>query len=162
MSLSKQYTNVCSCSKPSFISLFENRNENQIGPVSLFILMYAHNSMDRPIDPQGPVAYKESRKGEANYMVAKQIKNVSKRGPVYIIRLEECGIQETYLHASGAFYLCWCPYIVISDVVASQGPSVSKELNNNKTLINFGVNPCIYAWRNAEFKKAYKKLLRFS
>ncbi|KAI0232841.1 Adenosine receptor A2b [Lamellibrachia satsuma] len=68
----------------------------------------------------------------------------------------------------GAFYLCWCPYIVISVIVASQGPNVSEELYNGKTLasflvlINSGVNPCIYAWRNAEFKKAYKKLLRFT
>ena len=69
MPLSKQYTNVCSCSKPSFISLFENRNENQIGPVSLFVFIYVHNKNG---SSHGPVAYKESRKAEANHVVAKQ------------------------------------------------------------------------------------------
>ncbi|KAI0231935.1 Adenosine receptor A2b, partial [Lamellibrachia satsuma] len=65
----------------------------------------------------------------------------------------------------GAFYLCWCPYIAISGVIALQEPNISKGLNTGKglvsllVLINSGVNPCIYAWRNAEFKKAYKKLL---
>ncbi|KAI0231936.1 Adenosine receptor A2b [Lamellibrachia satsuma] len=68
----------------------------------------------------------------------------------------------------GAFYLCWCPYIVISVIIASKKPNISEVLGNGKrlasflVLINSGMNPCIYAWRDAEFRKVYKKLLRFT
>ena len=64
--------------------------------------------------------------------------------------------------------MCWLPYIATSGIIASREPNVSELLKLLKrhaaflVMINSGVNPCIYAWRNAEFKRAYKKLLGFA
>ncbi|KAK2190110.1 hypothetical protein NP493_88g04039 [Ridgeia piscesae] len=66
----------------------------------------------------------------------------------------------------GTFYLCWCPYMVVAGIVASYGPKAPVVLrilyDGTKILAitNSGLNPCIYAWRNIEFRKAYKTLLR--
>ncbi|KAI0231378.1 hypothetical protein LSAT2_018281 [Lamellibrachia satsuma] len=65
----------------------------------------------------------------------------------------------------GTFYLCWCPYMAIAGIAASYGPQTPVVLqvvyDGSKILAitNSALNPCIYAWRNSEFRKAYKKLL---
>ncbi|KAI0215042.1 hypothetical protein LSAT2_032945 [Lamellibrachia satsuma] len=67
----------------------------------------------------------------------------------------------------GAFYVCWCPYVVLAGLTASYGKHVPRLLRVFRDVaailiaVNSGLNPCIYAWRNDDFRKAYKKLVRF-
>ncbi|KAK2160918.1 hypothetical protein NP493_1609g00000 [Ridgeia piscesae] len=65
----------------------------------------------------------------------------------------------------GAFYLCWCPYIILAGLTASFGSSaprlirVFRDVASFLVVINSGINPCIYAWRSTDFRQAYKKFM---
>lgn len=66
----------------------------------------------------------------------------------------------------GCFSICWFPYFTLACLR-------SFELFRNDTTLawyqwtfvlvvaNSGMNPVIYAWKNANFRKAFQRILRF-
>ena len=64
----------------------------------------------------------------------------------------------------GFFLVCWLPFMVVTVVDYTMTPS---ELRDNISsiavfvgVLNSGVNPFIYNFRNTEFRLAFHKLLR--
>ena len=65
----------------------------------------------------------------------------------------------------GAFILCWMPYFTLFMVTAYYGDMVNDALFT--TAIWFGyfnsaLNPILYPFCNANFKRAFKRMLGFS
>lgn len=64
----------------------------------------------------------------------------------------------------GSFSICWMPFVVVSfartlPVVSLQSP-IAYRLTSSLAMTNSGINPMIYAWKNAGFRAAFVKLLR--
>lgn len=64
----------------------------------------------------------------------------------------------------GSFSVCWMPFVVVSfaqtlPVIPLQNP-IAYRLTSSLAMSNSGINPMIYAWKNAGFRAAFGKLLR--
>ncbi|XP_032520864.2 5-hydroxytryptamine receptor 1A [Danaus plexippus] len=64
----------------------------------------------------------------------------------------------------GSFSICWMPFVVVScaqtlPIVGLHNPIVYR-LTSSLAMSNSGINPIIYAWKNAGFRAAFSKLLR--
>ncbi|XP_041987436.1 D(3) dopamine receptor [Aricia agestis] len=64
----------------------------------------------------------------------------------------------------GSFSICWMPFVVVAcaqtlPVVTLRSP-VAYRLTSSLAMSNSGINPLIYAWKNAGFRAAFAKLLR--
>ncbi|XP_023287772.1 alpha-1A adrenergic receptor-like [Orussus abietinus] len=65
----------------------------------------------------------------------------------------------------GCFSICWLPYLVVActrafDWHQKASPTLYKAMFS-LAMANSGMNPMIYAWKNANFRKAFFRLLRF-
>lgn len=64
----------------------------------------------------------------------------------------------------GCFTICWMPYLVVVSVQVFKFYETSNQRFYKAAfclaMANSGVNPLIYAWKNAAFRKAFGKLLR--
>ncbi|CAG9089347.1 unnamed protein product [Plutella xylostella] len=64
----------------------------------------------------------------------------------------------------GSFSLCWMPFVVVAcaqtfPVFHLHSP-IAYRLTSSLAMCNSGINPLIYAWKNAGFRAAFGKLLR--
>lgn len=64
----------------------------------------------------------------------------------------------------GSFSICWMPFVVVAcaqtlPVVKLHNP-IAYRLTSSLAMSNSGINPLIYAWKNAGFRAAFVKLLR--
>ena len=81
-------------------------------------------------------------------------------------------ITKMLLIVVGVFYLCWLPYVILTLVFAlppdswkKYGPpeyiTVLQESSKVMVILNAAINPFVYAKKNAQFRAAFKKLLKF-
>ena len=81
-------------------------------------------------------------------------------------------ITKMLLTVVGIFCLCLLPWIIITLILFKppegwkvRGPPeyilILHELSKVMLLVNTAANPFIYAWRNAQYRKAFQRLLRF-
>nr|CAH7737967.1 unnamed protein product [Callosobruchus chinensis] len=59
----------------------------------------------------------------------------------------------------GCFTVCWLPYFVVTMYLHELIPNVY-EISLNLAMANSSMNPLIYAWKNANFRKAFLSLLK--
>ncbi|GBP69514.1 Histamine H2 receptor [Eumeta japonica] len=64
----------------------------------------------------------------------------------------------------GSFSLCWMPFVVVAcsqtlPIVTLHNPILYR-LTSSLAMSNSGINPLIYAWKNAGFRVAFVRLLR--
>lgn len=64
----------------------------------------------------------------------------------------------------GSFSICWMPFVVVAcaqtlPIIPLHNPIVYR-LTSSLAMSNSGINPLIYAWKNAGFRAAFAKLLR--
>lgn len=64
----------------------------------------------------------------------------------------------------GSFSICWMPFVVVAcaqtlPVITLRSP-IAYRLTSSLAMSNSGINPLIYAWKNAGFRAAFVKLLR--
>ncbi|CAK1544819.1 unnamed protein product [Leptosia nina] len=64
----------------------------------------------------------------------------------------------------GSFSICWMPFVVVAcaqtlPIGRLQNP-IAYRLTSSLAMSNSGINPLIYAWKNAGFRAAFAKLLR--
>lgn len=64
----------------------------------------------------------------------------------------------------GSFSVCWMPFVVVACVQTLSDTSLNNpivyRLTSSLAMSNSGINPLIYAWKNAGFRAAFAKLLR--
>ncbi|XP_043280231.1 5-hydroxytryptamine receptor 1B [Venturia canescens] len=77
--------------------------------------------------------------------------------------LHDCKGSKAVLSILGCFSICWLPYLIIACtrlfILKSTG-TLYKALFS-LAMANSGMNPIIYAWKNSQFRKAFRNLLRF-
>ncbi|XP_078670392.1 histamine H2 receptor-like [Branchiostoma floridae x Branchiostoma belcheri] len=64
----------------------------------------------------------------------------------------------------GAFIICWTPYFTVFTITPLCGCTIPEQLYSVVLwlgYINSLLNPCVYAFMNKEFRRAFKKLLCF-
>lgn len=64
----------------------------------------------------------------------------------------------------GSFSICWMPFVVVACAqtlpIAKLHNPIVYRLTSSLAMSNSGINPLIYAWKNAGFRAAFAKLLR--
>lgn len=64
----------------------------------------------------------------------------------------------------GSFSICWMPFVVVACAqtlpVMPLDNHIAYRLTSSLAMSNSGINPLIYAWKNAGFRAAFAKLLR--
>lgn len=64
----------------------------------------------------------------------------------------------------GSFSLCWMPFVVVACAqtlpVFRLSSPIAYRLTSSLAMCNSGINPMIYAWKNAGFRAAFARLLR--
>ncbi|CAH4033016.1 octopamine receptor 1-like [Pieris brassicae] len=64
----------------------------------------------------------------------------------------------------GSFSVCWMPFVVVACAqtlpAVRQHSPIAYRLTSSLAMSNSGVNPLIYAWKNAGFRTAFARLLR--
>ncbi|VVC99290.1 unnamed protein product [Leptidea sinapis] len=75
-----------------------------------------------------------------------------------------CEMNVVVLLVLGSFSLCWMPFVVVAcaqtlPIVRLHNP-IAYRLTSSLAMSNSGINPLIYAWKNAGFRAAFAKLLR--
>ncbi|XP_045766971.1 D(3) dopamine receptor [Maniola jurtina] len=64
----------------------------------------------------------------------------------------------------GSFSICWMPFVVVACAqtlpIAPLHNPFAYRLTSSLAMSNSGINPLIYAWKNAGFRAAFAKLLR--
>ncbi|XP_046737436.1 histamine H2 receptor-like [Diprion similis] len=65
----------------------------------------------------------------------------------------------------GCFSVCWLPYLIVACTRAYEWQNKASPTLYKATfslaMANSGMNPIIYAWKNANFRKAFNRLLHF-
>lgn len=64
----------------------------------------------------------------------------------------------------GSFSICWMPFVVVAcaqtlSYLSLHSP-IAYRVTSSLAMSNSGINPLIYAWKNAGFRAAFAKLLR--
>ena len=62
----------------------------------------------------------------------------------------------------GLFFMLYLPFMVLGSIVKPDSPELIRFLYYVNILVydlNFWINPIIYAWRNKDFRKAFRSLL---
>lgn len=64
----------------------------------------------------------------------------------------------------GSFSICWMPFVVVAcaqtQPIRPLHNPILYRLTSSLAMSNSGINPLIYAWKNAGFRAAFAKLLR--
>ncbi|XP_053606538.1 histamine H2 receptor [Plodia interpunctella] len=64
----------------------------------------------------------------------------------------------------GSFSVCWMPFVVVACAqtlpIKPLHSPIAYRLTSSLAMSNSGINPLIYAWKNAGFRAAFAKLLR--
>lgn len=64
----------------------------------------------------------------------------------------------------GSFSICWMPFVVVACAqtlpIRPLHNPIAYRLTSSLAMSNSGINPLIYAWKNAGFRAAFAKLLR--
>lgn len=73
-------------------------------------------------------------------------------------------IFQVVLLVLGSFSICWMPFVVVAcaqtlPAITLHNP-IAYRLTSSLAMSNSGINPLIYAWKNAGFRAAFAKLLR--